>query len=261
MQGNTNGQITCVGLGMTLGAHITPLGRDHIKQADVVFTGVSNHLIELWVQEMNTDVRSLQPLYRQGKDRRETYRQMVDVMMKEVRLGKRVVGAFYGHPGIFAWSGHNVIKEAKIEGFAAQMVPGISAEDCLYADMGIDPGTHGCQHYEASHIMFNQINIETSAYLVLWQIGIAGDQTASKFSTGREHRKLLSQILMERYPTVHRVAVYECPTIAIEQPRIDWVALNALASCDVSQHSTLVIPPSKKPNKNSVILERLKLLS
>jgi len=30
------------------------------------------------------------------------------------------------------------------------MLPGISAEDCLVADLGIDPASSGCQSYEAN---------------------------------------------------------------------------------------------------------------
>lgn len=252
-----HGTITCVGLGMTLGAHITPISRNHIETADVVFTGVSNHLVELWVKEMNSDVRSLQPLYSEGKDRRITYREMVDVMLKEVRLGKKVVGAFYGHPGIFAWSPHKVIEIARQEGYIAHMEPGISAEDCLFADLGIDPGKSGCQNYEAGHIMFHQINIEPSAYLILWQIGIAGDKTAKKFETGDKHRQILVDVLGQYYPMGHLVALYECPTLAIDQPRVDWVKLSDLAQSQVSQHTTLVVPPLGKPKDNLPIAEQL----
>lgn len=258
---NKQGSITCVGLGMTLGAHISPISRNHIETADVVFTGVSNHLVELWVKEMNPDVRSLQPLYQEGKDRRITYREMVDVMMEEVRKGKNVVGAFYGHPGIFAWSPHKVIETAKKEGFNAHMEPGVSAEDCLYADLGIDPGKRGSQHYEASHLMFYNINIEPTAYLILWQVGIAGDGSAAKFATGEMHRKVLVEVLSNTYPPQHEVVLYECPTLAIDNPRIEWVKLSELPKKQVSQHTTLVIPPLGTPQKNKYITQRLAKLN
>ncbi len=68
------GSLACVGIGMTLGAHISPRSRSHIEQADVVFAAVSDPLVELWLQQMNPDVRSLQPLYAEGKSRHDTYR-------------------------------------------------------------------------------------------------------------------------------------------------------------------------------------------
>jgi len=135
------GSLACVGLGMTLGAHISPRSRSHIEQADVVFAAVSDPLVELWLQQMHVDVRSLQPLYDEGKSRHDTYREMVESMLAEVRVGKTVCGAFYGHPGVFAQAPHRAIQQARAEGYAAHMEPGISAEDCLYADLGIDPGT------------------------------------------------------------------------------------------------------------------------
>ena len=93
-------------------------------------------------------VRSLQPLYGERKSRMKTYREMVHAMLTEVRAGKNVCVAFYGHPGVFAWAPHEAIRIARKEGYFAHMEPGISSEDCLYADLGIDPATFGCQHYE-----------------------------------------------------------------------------------------------------------------
>ncbi len=61
-----SGQLVCVGVGMTLGSHITPLSRSHIERADVVFTALSDGVIELWLARVHLDVRSLQPLYREG---------------------------------------------------------------------------------------------------------------------------------------------------------------------------------------------------
>src|SRR5262249_30201105 len=90
------GSLTCVGVGITLGSHLTPLARSCIEQADVVFVAVSDAIVEQWVMGMNRDVRSLQPYYREGKPRSKTYREMVDVMLGEVRAGRNVCTAFYG---------------------------------------------------------------------------------------------------------------------------------------------------------------------
>lgn len=121
------GSLVCVGVGMTLGAHISPRSRSHIEQSDVVFAAVSDPLVEMWLQQMHPDVRSLQPFYTEGKSRQVTYLQMVDAILTEVRAGKRVCGAFYGHPGVFAWAPHKSIAEARAEGYSAHMEPGISA--------------------------------------------------------------------------------------------------------------------------------------
>lgn len=52
------GSLACVGVGMMLGAHISPRSRSHIEQVDVVFALVSDPLVELWLQELRPQTRS-----------------------------------------------------------------------------------------------------------------------------------------------------------------------------------------------------------
>lgn len=254
------GSLTCVGTGMTLGSHLTPLARSYIETADVVFMAVSDAMVELWLKQMNPDVRSLQPFYRVGKSRAETYRQMVDAILTEVRAGKKVCGAFYGHPGVFALPPHEAIRIARREGFRAHMEPGVSAEDCLYADLGIDPGTYGCQHYEASQLLFYKRRIDPTAYLVLWQVGVVGDQSLARFSTGRQYRAALVDVLMKDYPPGHKVTIYRAATLPTEQPQIRRIALQRLAAVAVDLADTLVLPPSRRLAANPRMVRRLAAL-
>ena len=254
------GSLVCAGVGMTLGAHLGPRARSYIEQADVVFAAVSDPLVELWLQELHADVRSLQPFYQEGKSRQITYRQMVDTILAEVRAGKHVCGAFYGHPGVFAWAPHKSIELARAEGFPAHMEPGISAEDCLYADLGIDPGQFGCQHYEASQLVQYRRRIDTSAYLVLWQAAIVGDRSTSRYSTGSAYRQLLVDVLAADYPLDHPVTLYEAATLAISTPRIERIALGELPQARLELQSTLVIAPCQPLQPNKAMLERLDAL-
>ncbi|WP_192022238.1 MULTISPECIES: SAM-dependent methyltransferase [Shewanella] len=246
-----------VGLGMTLGAHICPLSKSYIEQADVVFSAVSHGVTEMWLQEMHPDVRSLQKYYQEGKNRQLTYDEMVDAMMTEVRAGKKVVGAFYGHPGVFAQAPHKSIAMAKAEGFAAKMIPGISAEDCLIADLGIDPGRFGCQQFEASQFMFYKREYDPSCYLILWQIGLAGDKSLTKFSTGAAHRQVLVELLAEKYPLDHQVILYEAAVLPIDSAREQWLSISDLIDAEIYMHTTLVIPPCVKMQPNKQVLARL----
>lgn len=248
------GSLVCVGVGMTLGAHISPRSRSHIEQSDVVFAAVSDPLVEMWLQQMHPDVRSLQPFYTEGKSRQVTYLQMVDAILTEVRAGKRVCGAFYGHPGVFAWAPHKSIAEARAEGYSAHMEPGISAEDCLYADLGIDPGEFGCQHYEASQLMLYRRRIDTSAYLMLWQAGIAGDRSSKRYATGPAYRQLLLEVLMQDYTLDQSLTIYEATTLAISAPRIERTTLRELPAARLELQSTLVILPARVLQPNRAVM-------
>ena len=254
------GSLVCVGVGMTLGSHLGPLARSHIEQAEVVFAGVSDGVVELWLQRMHQDVRSLQPYYREGKSRMQTYRQMVEAILTEVRAGRKVCGVFYGHPGVFAWAPHKSIEIARREGYPAHMEPGISAEDCLYADLGIDPGTYGCQHYEASQLLFYRRRLDPTAYLVLWQVGLVGDQSLARFSTGPAYRQVLVDVLARDYPLQHEVIIYRTPTLPIQQPRIERLALGALVQADIGMADTVVIPPARAMQVDHEMRARLDVL-
>lgn len=256
-----SGRLVCVGVGMTLGSHLTPLARSHIETADVVFAAVSNGVVEMWLSRMHRDVRSLQPLYREGTSRMTTYRRMVEAIMAEVRAGKRVCAVFYGHPGVFAWPAHKAIELARAEGFAAHMEPGVSAEDCLYADLGIDPGKYGCQHYEATQLMSYRRRIDPSAYLIVWQVGIAGDRTLKKFSTGAAHRQLLVDVLARDFPLEHETILYEAATLPVHAPRIEHLALKDLPQAEFDMHATWVIPPCMPLQRDSEIEARLAALA
>ena len=254
------GHLACVGLGMMLGAHLAPRSRAYIEQADVVYVAASDALVELWVQSIRPDAVSLQPYYAEGKSRRVTYREMVDAMLSDVRRGRRVCGAFYGHPGVFAQVPHQAIEQARAEGFGAVMEPGISAEACLYADLGIDPGRFGCQHYEATQFLLYPRRIDPSAYLVLWQLGVVGNPGCTRRSTLPPHRRVLAERLLTDYPPDHRVVIYEAATSAIQSPRIDTLPLSALPGADVPTASTLVVPPAQPMRPDPVVralLDRL----
>lgn len=254
---DNKGQLICVGTGMTLGAHITPVARKHIEQADIVFHLPASGAETLWVAQMNANVHNLQPYYIEGRDRRIGYQQMVDAILREVKANKKVVGAFYGHPGIFAKVPHDAIEQARALGFEAQMLPGISAEACLFADLGYDPGRVGCQQYEASQFMFYQRVIDPTACLILWQIGVAGDRSCARFYTQNPYRQLLVEQLSAYYPDNHLVALYECPNTALDHKRIEWIELQELAQAEVSIKTTLFLPPSQKMKKNLAMLDRL----
>lgn len=241
-----NNKLVCVGLGITLGAHITPACLKQIENADVVFVGASSGIVEEWVKSINPNVISLQPYYQGRNSRKETYAEMIEAILEQVRLGKNVCGAFYGHPGVFALAPRKAIQRAREEGYAAYMEPGISAEACLYADLGLDPGATGCQQFETNQFMFYNRQLDTASLLILWQVGLAGDKDSKNFSTTRESLQHLVDMLCQHYPPDHKVIIYEAKLLAIDTVREEVVMLKALPDSTLSMNSTLIIPPYKR---------------
>ncbi|RXW25182.1 hypothetical protein EST38_g698 [Candolleomyces aberdarensis] len=96
-------------------------------------------------------------------------------MVRKVRSGQDVVGLFYGHPSVFVHPSHRAIKIAREEGYHAKMLPGISAEDWLFADLGIDPSVNGTTTYEATNLLTRDRPLNPASNLILWQVGVVGN--------------------------------------------------------------------------------------
>jgi hypothetical protein len=137
------------------------------------------------------------------------------------------------------------------------MEPGISAEDCLYADLGIDPGAFGCQHYEASQLLYYRRRIDPSAYLILWQVGAVGDQGRGGEVKNNAYRQVLLERLAKDYPPNHKITIYRAATLPIDAPRIRHIALRRLADAKIEAADTVVIPPARKPEPDAKTLARL----
>jgi hypothetical protein len=140
------------------------------------------------------------------------------------------------------------------------MEPGISAEDCLYADLGIDPGRFGCQHFEASQLLFYERRIDPAGYLVLWQVGLVGDRSLGRFQTGPAYRQVLVDLLSQDYPLDHELIIYRGATLPIDKPRVRRVPLRDLPHVPLTAEETVILPPAQTLKLNVALRERLEAL-
>lgn len=101
---------------------------------------------------------------------------MAETILASVRKGNMTVAVFYGHPGVFVTPSHRAIYIARQEGYKAKMLPGVSAEDCLYADLDIDPASSGCSMYEASFLLLEPDRLDSRHHLIIWQVGCVGKE-------------------------------------------------------------------------------------
>jgi len=138
--------------------------------------------------------------------------------------------ACYGHPGVFVYPSHEAIRRARAEGYEARMLPGISAEDCLFADLGVDPGISGCQSYEATDFMANARRIDPTSSVILWQIGVVGDATFKRHGYDLSAFPLLIERLLEYYPPTHVTYLYEAAIFPGCEPVIHPVPIQSLGS-------------------------------
>ncbi|MBI0583728.1 MAG: hypothetical protein ISF22_05815 [Methanomassiliicoccus sp.] len=245
MNGLRKGSLVTVGTGIQLINHITHEAVQSIRNAQKVVHVVNDYPTQRYIQSLNPDTESLNHLYGPGKPRSETYRQMVDVIMGHVRSGLNVCAVFYGHPGVFVNPSHAAIEMARNEGYEARMLPGISAEDCLFADLGLDPGSNGCQSFEATDFLVHHGGFDPTCSLILWQVGIigVGDYIADGRPSG--HIGILVEVLREHYGSDHEVVVYEASPFPypIAGPMVQRTTVGRLSEATMTTMTTLYVPP------------------
>jgi hypothetical protein len=137
------------------------------------------------------------------------------------------------------------------------MVPGISTEDCLVADLGVDLSQSGYQCYEASNFIVCAKLPDVTAALILWQIGVIGQV---KCGVGWENGlQILTDRLLSFYSAEHQVAVYEAATLPVCDAVVRKTRLSSLPDCPVSPISTLFIPPARESKLDPEMLAQLQL--
>ncbi len=249
------GSLGVVGTGIKLVGQVTLETQAFIQHAEKVFYLVSDNVMAKWIFDLNPTAESLRDFYKEKKLRKQTYQDMVDYILQAVRQGQQVCMVLYGHPGIFVLPVHQAIKQARQEGFKAWMMPGISAEDCLFADLEIDPATHGCQTFEATEFLLRKRQVDVTSNLILWQIGVTG---ILDFKGNNEMGlKLLTETLIDFYDPDHEVIVYEAAYYPMTNPKIDRVSLKHLTTANVTPVSTLYCPPKQHADWDPDVAKRL----
>ena len=249
MDTNKKGSLVVVGTGISVAGQMTLAARSHIENADIVFMGIMNKVGEYVVTTLNPNSVSLDDLYEEGKSRALTYSQMADRIVESVIEGNKVCVAFYGHPGVFVTPSHEAVRRVQEMNLEAKMLPGVSAEDCLIADLGIDPSRFGCQSYEATQFLFRDYRIDPHMTQIIWQIGLAGEATLSVLDASHSQSGLamLADILAEHYPADHELIIYEAATLPLCEPKIEKVLLRELELAKPTLISTLVVPSKGMP--------------
>ena len=255
------GSVVAVGVGIVAPAQATVQSIQQIKTAEKVLSIVADPVAAYWLHGLNATTESLQRFYAKGKNRQTTYDEMVEYILGFVREGLRVCVASYGHPGITAYPLHEALRLAREEGFRAEMLPGVSAADCLFAEIGIDPAESGCLSFEATDFLAYHRMPDPMCDLILWQvgaIGVADARSEQHDAWNPEGIAILTERLLETYRPGHEVIVYEASLLPICPSTIERVAIERLPSTRVSAMSTLYVPAMEKPKLDVAMLDRLR---
>jgi hypothetical protein len=238
------GSLVVVGTGIRTVGQMTVEALAWIRIADVVAYLVADPIGEDVIRHLNpAGAISLRGYYGEGLHRKQSYDAMIQHILGCVRAGKRTCAAFYGHPGVFAYPSHESVRQARREGYLAFMLPGISAEDCLFADLNVDPAVNGCQSFEATDFLLHDRIVDTSSQLVLWQVGVLGDWTYRHEGYDLKAFPLLVSRLTTLYGPWHECTLYEAAILPGLPPVITRIPLAHLTAQYVNAGTTMYVPP------------------
>lgn len=197
---------------------------------------------EAWLASLNPKSRSLATHYREGVPRRQIYDDIVEDILAAVRESGRVCAVFYGHPGVYVQPSHAAVRRARAEGFEARMLPAVSAEDCLVADLGVDPGERGWQSWDATGFLLHGFRPDPTAGLVLWQVDGIGKLDWNRDPDPRGLRAL-ADVLGELYPARHELVFYRASIYPVLPGEAVCIPLGELAALESPPGPTLYVAP------------------
>jgi tetrapyrrole (corrin/porphyrin) methylase-like protein len=252
------GSLIIVGAGIRPGLHTTREAMRRIEGADKVLYLLAEVAPVGWLVELNPSAEALDPIYRPDRPYADVYEEIVATILQHVRKPQDVCVVFYGHPSVFDRTSHDSVQRARAEGFPARILPGITAEDCLYVDLEIDPGATGMQSFDATDFLLRGRTPDTTVPLILWQVGIVGGSRTTG-EVRRQGLEILAERLSELYGAGHELVVYEATPFPVGRPMIERCAVGGLADAGVTGLSTIYVPAAAEAVRDAGMVARLQI--
>jgi uncharacterized protein YabN with tetrapyrrole methylase and pyrophosphatase domain len=252
--------LSIVGVGYNVAGHVTPETLSLIDQADRLFYLVTDPATASWLRSRHRAATSLHDCYREGERGLDASNAMVERILRPLADGLDVCAAFSGHPAIGMHTSHEALHRARAAGTRARMLPAVSFEDCLVADLGFDPGATGRMLYEATDFVTRPRPLDPGAALVLLQVGAVGERVyrpgAAPDGAGV---RLLQEALARHFPSEHELWLYERSPLPVAESSVVRLPLAELSRGPVRVNTTLYSPPLERRPRDPAVLERLGL--
>lgn len=256
-----NSTLIIAGVGIKFISHLTVETKACIEKAEKVFYLINEPAMKEWIQTANPNAESLDNLYKTYKNREDNYLLIAQHVNAGLEKYKSVCFVMYGHPTFLAQPTIIAANLAAQNNHQVLIMPAVSAEDCLFADLKIDPIAEGCQSFEATDFLLYRRVFSTSSHLVLWQPSVIGLKGIAETHHSKAGLKILVEYLCEAYPLTHQIMAYSAAQYPSFLPEILYCSLQDLPNIDINRTATLYLPPISKKHMDPVMLKKLQDLS
>ena len=252
-------QLVVTGSGIKSLSHLSVETKGCIENADIVLFLVNEPVMGKWIEEKSKECLSLQSIYFNFENRSDSYSAITDKILSTLEEYDFVCVVIYGHPSVFASPGLNAVLKAREKGIKGAILPAISAEDCLFADLAIDPGDAGCYSVEVNELLIYEKYFDPTSYLIIWQIGSVGNVGMPSEKVKNFGIELVIERLQQDYEFDHEIIIYEAALYPGLEPIIIKCPLFDLANQQLSPISTLCLPPIPRKKANLEMIKKLGL--
>ncbi|KZM40417.1 hypothetical protein OA92_07285 [Marinomonas sp. SBI22] len=183
--------------------------------------------------------------YEEDQDRMIAYRAMAAKVLDTALEGGPITFGLYGHPTVFAYPPFLIKQAADLLGLKVKVVPGISAMDCIFTDLMIDPGTAGMQMYEATELLMRERPLHNDVPALIWQIGAIETALYSQMPSNAQRFERFKEYLLKFYPAEHTVHSIYCSNYFMMPATLHSFKIEDIGDYAEQLHAghTLYIPP------------------
>jgi precorrin-3B methylase len=241
--------IYVVGLGIVGTRQLTKEVDFVLRKSERVFLLFYQKVLHDYIQkQLGVPVTDLHEEYTEGGDRLETYHKMAKRVIDAGRTASRPVTlGVYGHPTVFVTPTRIIQDEASQCGLRVKVLPGLSSIDCIFAEIGFDPGT-GIHMYEATDFLLRRFRPDPAVPLFLWQIGALETGLYTARPSRPERFTRLREYLQRFYPEDHIVYLLRTATYPFTRSEQHAFYLRDFEKqyARVDPIHTLYVPPARE---------------
>jgi uncharacterized protein YabN with tetrapyrrole methylase and pyrophosphatase domain len=251
--------IYIVGLGILHPNQITREVEAALCRSNEVLFVERSDALESYLATISTKLTDLATAaYQEGADRLEAYDTMAAMVIDAALDHPPVTFALYGHPLIFAYPPFQILQIAPLLNLRVKILPGISALDCLFVDLKLDPAQQGLQIYEATDLLLRRRPLQPDVPCLLWQIGVVETRLYTEGVSRPQRFERIKRYLLEHYPPDHEVvAVYSTKHPLLQSSFVRFALEDIETHADeLHQGMTLYIPAVRqRPIADHELLE------
>lgn len=238
-------KLIVTGCGIKALSHLTNESMAAIEQADIVLFLVNEPITAQWLMKKSQKSESLEDIYFSAHLRKDAYKKIVERIFFALSQYDNVCIVVYGHPLLLSNSIEFLIKQIDRTGIDLVLHPGISAFDCLLADLEIDPWM-GCLSIEANEFIIKDKSVDSTNHLIIWQVGAIGDHCSVVQSSHMEGISLLKNKLLKSYDDMHPCVLYEASIYPHIPFQTKHTVISKIEQIPLTRITTAYIPPKIK---------------